>query len=901
MRSITGKKDLFKKIPFFGNKNVLTTFLVRHIFSVERVGKLVNAENAANNLRGIIYLLEEEYKLGYGISVGFSNLNFVGDGDKSIIVTDNDYRDEEMYSEFLFTCWGCKNMYFGDFKIEAREVDLYNYMRQFVVVYSENVYVNRVDLIIPQSTYNSYYFEDKQYSNFCCYSGNKNVTVDNCRMEQMSGTFRGANLGILDIWSAGEENITVMNCDFYGNARDEQIGFFSRNDDKASVKHVNFLNNTMHSVQLKYVDIIGTRTMCFTVAYADSKNIEDIRIAGNHFICETDSKFMTMGKMKNCRVEDNIIEVKCTNRTWSMLFDSSNSSAENILIQNNDIFVTSDVGIGRGNITVGNLTLKNNRILFDVPLVFGVLGPEIHNNEIIGLAQCGTIGTDSNMTGNKIYLYSELGSVSTNKKQFAIYTGSNAKQYEFKNNICYDYMRCLKWEGLRGIFKIEGSFDSLKIEKNEVYFPNSRFMTTDITTKDIFEDERGKYYKNKVFRFRFGEVGKVEVTNNIFQNTIIPESNDVFKYSNNKEIPPEEDPNFDNYEKLNIDIKISDPSVISLEKTAPGGNKSLLYTFKALKPGSTTITFTSNDEWKLSRTIFARTMTNQTVDSKTTEVVAMTKGNQVSFVPFENEAQLVSDGLMNGYMIRRTFTNEFSDYKFLPATGAQTYTYLDEDVAAGTTYKYTIAPCYEEGENHFLGINNGRFEVKTLENLEERPVVIEQDKEDGTSDTGKTDNTSNTDKEEFSTEKPLLGVKIPVGEIYTVKNIKYKILSGNKVSVVGCKNKNIKTITIGSTVKIWESKYNIVKIDASALKELKKLKKVVIGAKITYIGKGAFANDGKLTSVVLKSTKVKSFGKNAWVKINKKAVFYVPKKCVKKYKKLLKKKTGLKKIKVVVR
>ncbi len=75
MRSITGKKDLFKKIPFFGNKNVLTTFLVRHIFSVERVGKLVNAENAANNLRGIIYLLEE-YKLGYGISVGFSNLNY---------------------------------------------------------------------------------------------------------------------------------------------------------------------------------------------------------------------------------------------------------------------------------------------------------------------------------------------------------------------------------------------------------------------------------------------------------------------------------------------------------------------------------------------------------------------------------------------------------------------------------------------------------------------------------------------------------------------------------------------------------------------------------------------------------------------------------------------------------
>ncbi|MCR4801374.1 MAG: glycoside hydrolase family 55 protein, partial [Lachnospiraceae bacterium] len=364
-------------------------------FAVARVGKLINETKDTGASRGIIYLPEGEYKLGYGIEVGYSNLNFVGEGDKSIIVTDNDYRDEEGYSEFLFTCWGCKNMYFGNFRIEAREVDLYHYMRQFVVVYSQNVYVYKVNLIIPQSTYNSYYFEDKQYSNFCCYSGNKDVTVDDCIMEQMSGTYRGANLGILDIWAAGEENITVMNCDFYGNARDEQIGFFSKNDPNASVKHVDFINNTMHSAQLRYVDIIGNRTMCFTVAYADSQNIDDIRIAGNHFICESDSKFMTLGEMKNCKFEDNILEIKCTYQSWSMLFDSANSSPDNILVRNNDIFITSDFGIGRGNITGGNLTLSNNRILFDTQLVFGVYGPEIHNNKIIGLAQCGTIGMDS--------------------------------------------------------------------------------------------------------------------------------------------------------------------------------------------------------------------------------------------------------------------------------------------------------------------------------------------------------------------------------------------------------------------------------------------------------------------------------------------------------------------------
>ncbi|MBQ1689415.1 MAG: Ig-like domain-containing protein, partial [Lachnospiraceae bacterium] len=1108
-------------------------------FSVARVGALVNGNQASEKLRGIIYLPEGEYKLGFGINVGYSNLNFVGDGDKSVIFTDNDYRDEEGYSESLFSCWACKNMYFANFKIEAREVDWYHYMRQFVVVYSENVYVYHVNLIIPQSSYNSYYFEDKQYSNFCCYTGNKYVTVDGCRMEQMSGTYRGANLGIMDIWSAGEEYITVMNCDFYGNARDEQIGFFSTSNDSASVKHVNFINNTMHSIQLKYVDIIGNRTMCFTVAYANSKNIEDIRIAGNHFICETDSKFMTLGKLKNCRVENNIIEVKCTYQSGSTIFDSAASLDDDVLVQNNDIFITSDVGMGRGTITNGKLTLQSNRLLFDAPIVFGVYGPEIHNNKIIGLATCGTIGMDSNMTGNQIYLYNGLGSVGTNKKQFAIYTGYDnnkkdydfTKQFTFKDNVCYDYQRCLVWEGLRGIFKIEGSFDSLKIDKNKVYFPNSRFLTADITTKDVFQDEMGKYYKNKVFRYRYGTVNKFEICNNIFQNTIIPESDSKFQYTNNTDLPPEEDPNEEicedvkilyqgketkniittassvdlealtyialekdsegnvistkkiegkqlqwytsseqmasvsqngkvqrklygkvkvyavpldgstkhgecsiiferkksseivlktssielqpnlkyyteyevipsvasqelkwtssnekvavvdfngtvtgiaegeaiiygttldsnatcelhvkvnsltvkkvnlkdsywhvghsdigktrqveissytpneatnkgigkwestnpqvasvdqnglvtfvgegkcrifaysldqkcygemyiyiepgkvenlvakttstearlywdekanisgymiyqwneeksewtvlnqgigfsenkfivsslekgksykfsirayverwevgsqravyegeeqvvnvttltynpvegimastrylgipegsteklalycrpvtaNYENLKIDMTIADSSVVSLEKTAPGGNNSTLYTFKAEKKGNTTITFSTNDAWKVSITIFMRTVTNKTVDKNTTELVATSKGNQITFSGLEDENQLIKDGLMTGYMIRKTQTNEFLNYHYIRANGDASYTFLDEDVVAGQTYNYTVVPCYEENENYYLGNNNGKFSIKSKEKVLASSIDFQQD------------------------------------------------------------------------------------------------------------------------------------------------------------------------------
>lgn len=191
-------------------------------------------------------------------------------------------------------------------------------MRQFSLIYASDVYVDNVDMLIPEECYNCYYYEDKQYSNLCCYTGNKNITVDGCKMVQMTGTYRGANVGVLDIWSAGEENITVMNCDIYGNARDEQIGVFSTYKESAYVHNVEFINNTIHAYQPKHVEVVGNATMRFTLAYQDSHDIDNIHIAGNHFIVECDSKFMTFGKIKNCVIEDNIIELKCTYSTWSI-------------------------------------------------------------------------------------------------------------------------------------------------------------------------------------------------------------------------------------------------------------------------------------------------------------------------------------------------------------------------------------------------------------------------------------------------------------------------------------------------------------------------------------------------------------------------------------------------------
>lgn len=60
--------------------------------------------------------------------------------------------------------------------------------------------------------------------------------------------------------------------------------------------------------------------------------------------------------------------------------------------------------------------------------------------------------------------------------------------------------------------------------------------------------------------------------------------------------------------------------------------------------------------------------------------------------------------------------------------------------------------------------------------------------------------------------------------------------------------------------------------------------------------KNAFKGCKKLKKVTIKAAKLKSIGKNAFKGIYKKATFKVPKKQLKKYKKLIKKKkTGFKK------
>ena len=127
---------------------------------------------------------------------------------------------------------------------------------------------------------------------------------------------------------------------------------------------------------------------------------------------------------------------------------------------------------------------------------------------------------------------------------------------------------------------------------------------------------------------------------------------------------------------------------------------------------------------------------------------------------------------------------------------------------------------------------------------------------------------------------------------YTIKAVK-----GKKGTVVyeGSVKNNQKTVKIPKTVKIKGKTYTITEVGDKAFKGKTKLKSVSIPEGVTKIGEEAFSGCKNLKTITIKSTKLKSVGKNAIKNIDKNATIKVPKKQYSKYKKLFKSSTGYKK------
>ena len=113
-------------------------------------------------------------------------------------------------------------------------------------------------------------------------------------------------------------------------------------------------------------------------------------------------------------------------------------------------------------------------------------------------------------------------------------------------------------------------------------------------------------------------------------------------------------------------------------------------------------------------------------------------------------------------------------------------------------------------------------------------------------------------------------------------------------------NKSQKTITIPETVTIDGITYKVTAIADNAFKNNKKVTKIIFSDNIVEIGKNAFSGCSKLKTVQIKNAKLtnKTIGKNAFKGFPKKAVIKVPKKKIKEYTKLFRKKGLSKKVKI---
>lgn len=147
-------------------------------------------------------------------------------------------------------------------------------------------------------------------------------------------------------------------------------------------------------------------------------------------------------------------------------------------------------------------------------------------------------------------------------------------------------------------------------------------------------------------------------------------------------------------------------------------------------------------------------------------------------------------------------------------------------------------------------------------------------------------------------EQPATLPTKPVGTALNTSGIFYRVVKVGKapeLAYIGPKNRKVKTVKIPAVVKIDGVSYKVTSVADGALKNYKKLTKVTIGANVTKIGKNAFYGCKKLKTIVIKTKKLKSVGKNALRGISKNAKIDVPNNKKKEYKKLLKSKTGYKK------
>ncbi|MFD1403808.1 LamG-like jellyroll fold domain-containing protein [Robinsoniella peoriensis] len=130
------------------------------------------------------------------------------------------------------------------------------------------------------------------------------------------------------------------------------------------------------------------------------------------------------------------------------------------------------------------------------------------------------------------------------------------------------------------------------------------------------------------------------------------------------------------------------------------------------------------------------------------------------------------------------------------------------------------------------------------------------------------------------------------GQIFTYKGLKYKVTNPTPqkatVMVVGASSRNVKKVTVPSTVTLKGVKCKVTKIGQKSFKNYRKLQQITIGSNVTAIGQQAFYGDSRLTYINVKSKVLKNAYSKSLKGISPNATINVPNSKVREYKKVFK-------------
>ena len=105
-------------------------------------------------------------------------------------------------------------------------------------------------------------------------------------------------------------------------------------------------------------------------------------------------------------------------------------------------------------------------------------------------------------------------------------------------------------------------------------------------------------------------------------------------------------------------------------------------------------------------------------------------------------------------------------------------------------------------------------------------------------------------------------------KFFEVKEVRYQKRNAYEYTVCGVTNKKIKKVVIPDTILVDGKLYKVTLIQKNAFKNLKKLTSVKIGAYVSVVESGAFANTRNLKKII--------FGKNL-VRLGKKGLYHAKK------------------------